>query len=189
MSSSNAQVAQISCVRCSVDPLTTTFFSIRPSNDNEDRSCAHILYPVCFDKAQVVRSADLCVKCQAKSCNRACREWFVRHFNGDDVRTSALPQIILLPTEGLANKKKHPTQFFSNSGKSYHEQHAILSISTSSSVDDLPTDTYVTELNVYCSKNSGSNNKELENVGRTLHPFLVPPIDVATKSHQTFKIH
>ena len=86
----------------------------------------------------------------------------------------------------ISTKKKHTTQFYSDSGKGYRKQHTILSISTSSLVDDCFTNTYIPELKIECSKNSESNSKELEHTGRTLHPFLVPPIHVATKSHQTF---
>ena len=179
-----ASSAQQVCVGCDADLSSSTFFVIRP-RQGEDGSCKHSLCPMCFGQSQADRSADLRVKCQADTCNRVCREWFVVRFNGEEHKP-ALSQSISLPTQGIANKKKHPTQFFSNSSESYRKAHAILSISTSNPTDKRKTNTYVAVLNADCNGNDESNVNELERIGRTLHPDLIPSNDTSTKSHQTF---
>ena len=140
-------------------------FKITPAADENDESCPHVLCPSCFGKIQADRSSNLHIQSPARSCHRSCREWSVHQYTTRQGYAAALTQRVSLPVEGLRNKKKHPTQFFSNLGRDYRRNHAILSVSTINPDDSRITNTYVIELNVDSTKNTPRDTGELKQIG------------------------
>ena len=142
---------------------------------------------VCFGQAHAVRSANLSLTCPGANgcCGRASREWAIFKFNGQ-THDGPVEQKIRLPCRSEDNKKCHPLLYFSNKSRVYRESHALLSISTSHPDDNRGTLTYVAELCKDHSDNSPSDVDQLERIGRTLSPFVIPKIDKSSQAHDAY---
>ena len=167
----------ISCVSC-LDDLRHQSYASLKGTDGEN-SCSHTLCFGCFSQAHGDRSSDIKLSCPCDSCDRSTREWTVRKFNGSG-HESPVGHRVWLPVRDDKDKKHHPTLYFSNRSSVYRREHAIVSVSTSDPDNKRGKLTYVAELKKDQTEILSSEVDQLERIGRTLSPFLVPPREKAS---------
>ena len=147
-------------------------------------SCHHLMCLMCFGNAVSTRSANLRLLCPCETCTFTSRSWDNYVFNG--VSHSHLPpreQKVALPlTDNF--KTQSPTLFFSNHGREWRRDRALLTVSVPSD-DNTQSNTYSALLHKDESNNREEDLKALGDIGRSLHPFLVSPNRAAT-SHMAY---
>jgi len=132
-------------------------------------NCSHCLYLLWFGGAHAKRSADLKIECQAHQCSHLSQKWTIFEFVfGLDYH--ATKQWISIPTIE-ANMNNCPVQFFSNNGREYRKEHALLSIKTVSGLYDRKSNSYCAELRSDEYMTNENNSAALERIVQSLHPF------------------
>ena len=180
-------VSPIICVGCEADVSTASYAQLdKGHNASNDDSCTHIVCMVCFGRAHAIRSAEIKLQCPSDLCDRSSREWSMYEFS-DGQHLPPVSQRIVVPVRDSVDMRNHPTLYYSNQPRQYRKAHALISVSTADPDNNRKTNTYTAELKINQAENNNTDNDNLERVGRTLHPYLLPTTkDKASQSHLTF---
>ena len=172
------------CINCKCNIKRASYARIK-DGPGDTSCCPHTVCLLCLSEIQDERSANLQLSCPGKDCSLAAREYSVFEYK-NSAHQPPREQKIRLPNRP-ADLTNHPTQYFINKSREYRDGHAVVSVSVINGEDTGSSVSYVAELKKNEADTDEHNAKQLERIGRSLHPFLQrAKADKGSQSYLTY---